>query len=774
MLERARLSPSAVRQAIAHDSAAQHVSGEAVYVDDLPEPRGLLHIWPSLSPHASARIASMELRGAAKQPGVVGVFSASSIPAKNNCSPSIGDDPIFAESRVDFAGQVVFAVAAESELAARMACSHAQIRYEIEDPILSVDEALRQRQFVLPSSAVNTGDSEVALQNAPQRISGRLRCGGQDHFYLEGQAAMAVPKESGDLVVYSSTQHPSEVQHLIAHALGKPFHSIVVEVRRMGGGFGGKETQAAQTACIAAIVANRTGRAAKMRLDRDVDMLSTGKRHDFRFDYDVGFDDAGRIQALRVNMASRCGYSADLSGPINDRALLHIDNAYYVENLTATTHLCRTNSVSNTAFRGFGAPQAMLCIERIIDEIAFVLNKDPVLIRQLNYYGEQERNVTPYGMKVTDFVLSEMTEELLHTSNYLKRRDDIRHFNRTSPIIRRGIALTPVKFGISFTMTHYNQAGALIHVYADGSVHLNHGGTEMGQGLFIKVAQVVAEEFALPLESIKIPETNTSRVPNTSATAASSGSDLNGKAAQDAAQKLKRRLSRVAAHLFEVDPKAVKFINGQVVGGRHSMSFKQLVNQAYRARVSLSATGFYRTPKIHWDAVKMKGRPFYYFGYGAAVSEVAVDALTGEHQLRRIDILHDVGRSLNPAIDMGQIEGGFVQGMGWLTTEELWWNTAGHLKTHAPSTYKIPTSGDVPDEFYVNIWDRGRNEEDTVFRSKAVGEPPLMLGISVFCAIADAVSSLSNYQVRPELDAPATPERVLMAIEKLKNKENCR
>ncbi len=774
MLERARLSPSAVRQAIAHDSAAQHVSGEAVYVDDLPEPRGLLHIWPSLSPHASARIASMEFRGAAKQPGVVGVFSASSIPAKNNCSPSIGDDPIFAESRVDFAGQVVFAVAAESELAARMACSHAQIRYEIEDPILSVDEALRQRQFVLPSSAVITGDSEVALQNAPQRISGRLRCGGQDHFYLEGQAAMAVPKESGDLVVYSSTQHPSEVQHLIAHALGKPFHSIVVEVRRMGGGFGGKETQAAQTACIAAIVANRTGRAAKMRLDRDIDMLSTGKRHDFRFDYDVGFDDAGRIQALRVNMASRCGYSADLSGPINDRALLHIDNAYYVENLTATTHLCRTNSVSNTAFRGFGAPQAMLCIEQIIDEIAFALNKDPVLIRQLNYYGEQERNVTPYGMKVTDFVLSEMTEELLQTSNYLKRRDDIRHFNRTSPIIRRGIALTPVKFGISFTMTHYNQAGALIHVYADGSVHLNHGGTEMGQGLFIKVAQVVAEEFALPLESIKIPETNTSRVPNTSATAASSGSDLNGKAAQDAAQKLKRRLSRVAAHLFEVDPKAVKFINGQVVGGRHSMSFKQLVNQAYRARVSLSATGFYRTPKIHWDPVEMKGRPFYYFGYGAAVSEVAVDALTGEHQLRRVDILHDVGRSLNPAIDMGQIEGGFVQGMGWLTTEELWWNTAGHLKTHAPSTYKIPTSGDVPDEFYVNIWDRGRNEEDTVFRSKAVGEPPLMLGISVFCAIADAVSSLSNYQVRPELDAPATPERVLMAIEKLKNKENCR
>ena len=769
MLERARLNPATVRQAMAHDSAARHVSGEAIYVDDLPEARGQLHIWPALSPHASARIVSMDLSEVEKQPGVVGVYSASSIPAKNDCSPSIGDDPIFPESRVDFAGQVIFAVAAESELAARMACNHAQVQYEIEDPILSVDDALRQSQFVLPSSTVNTGDSELALQNATHKISGRLSCGGQDHFYLEGQAAMAVPKEAGDLVVYSSTQHPSEVQHLIAHALGKSFNSIIVEVRRMGGAFGGKESQAAQTACIAAIVANKTGRAAKMRLDRDIDMLSTGKRHDFKFDYDVGFDDDGRIQALQVNMASRCGYSADLSGPINGRALLHIDNAYYVENLTATTHLCRTNTVSNTAFRGFGAPQAMLCIERIIDEIAFALSKDPVSIRQLNYYGKEDRNVTPYGMKITDFVLSEMTEELLQTSDYLKRRKDIRHFNRTSPIIRRGIALTPVKFGISFTMSHYNQAGALIHVYTDGSVHLNHGGTEMGQGLFIKVAQVVAEEFALPLESIKITETNTSRVPNPSATAASSGSDMNGKAAQDAAQKLKRRLSQVAAHLFRVDPKAIEFINGNVVGGRHSITFTELVNQAYRARVSLSATGYYKTPKINWDAVQMKGRPFYYFGYGVAVSEVAVDTLTGEHQLRRVDILHDTGRSLNPAIDLGQIEGGFVQCMGWLTSEELWWDSEGHLKTHAPSTYKIPTSGDVPDEFYVNIWDRGRNEEDTIYRSKAVGEPPLMLGISVFCAIADAISSLSNYQVCPKLDAPATPERVLMVIQNLKN-----
>ena len=772
MLEQARLNPSIVRQEKAHDSAARHVSGEASYIDDLPEPRDLLHIWPVLSPHASARILSMDLSGVAKQPGVAGVFSAQSVPAKNDCSPSIGDDPIFAESRVDFAGQIVFAVAADSEIAARIACGHAKIEYEVEDPILSVEEALHQGQFVLPSSTVNTGDSEFALHNATHRIAGRLSCGGQDHFYLEGQAAMAVPKEAGDLVVYSSTQHPSEVQHLIAHALGKSFSSIIVEVRRMGGAFGGKESQAAQTACIAAIVANQTGRAAKMRLDRDIDMLSTGKRHDFNFEYDVGFDGDGRIEGLQVNMASRCGYSADLSGPINGRALLHIDNAYYVKNLTATTHLCRTNTVSNTAFRGFGAPQAMLCIERIIDEIAFTLNKDPVSIRQLNYYGKNDRNATPYGMTITDFVLSEMTEELLQTSEYLKRKEDIRRFNRTSPIIRKGIALTPVKFGISFTMTHYNQAGALIHLYTDGSVHLNHGGTEMGQGLFIKVAQVVAEEFALPLESIKIAETNTSRVPNTSATAASSGSDLNGKAAQDAAQKLKRRLSEVAANLFKVDPNTIDFINGNIVGGRHSITFKELVKQAHRARVSLSATGYYKTPKIHWDKVKMKGRPLYYFGYGAAVSEVAVDTLTGEHQLRRVDILHDTGRSLNPAIDIGQIEGGFVQGMGWLTSEELWWDSKGHLKTHAPSTYKIPTSGDVPDEFYVNIWDRGRNVEDTIFRSKAVGEPPLMLGISVFCAIADAISSLSNYQYFPKLDSPATPERVLMAIQKLKNKEN--
>ena len=610
MLEHVWSEHTTVGQAKEHDSATQHVAGEAIYVDDIPEPRNLLHIWPALSPHASARIISMSFGDVEKAPGVVGVFSAKSVPAKNDCSPTIGDDPIFAQDQVEFAGQFVFAVAAESELAARAACSLAKIRYEKTDPILSIDKALDLKQFVLPPSTVSIGDSETALKSATHTISGRLSCGGQDHFYLEGQAAMAVPKEGGDLVIYSSTQHPSEIQHLIAHALAKPLHSIIVEVRRMGGAFGGKESQAAQSACIAAIVANKTGRPAKLRLDRDIDMLSTGKRHDFNFNYEVGFDDNGTIQGLQVKMSSRCGYSADLSGPINGRTLLHIDNAYYLENATATTHPCRTNTVSNTAFRGFGAPQGMLCMERIIDEIAYALEKDPVHIRQLNYYGIEDRNITPYGMKIKDFVLPEMTEELLQNSEYFARRKDIRRFNETNPIIRRGIALTPVKFGISFTMTHYNQAAALIHVYTDGSVHLNHGGTEMGQGLFIKVAQVVAEEFSLPLDSIKIAETNTSRVPNTSATAASSGSDLNGKAAQDAARKIKRRLSSVAAQLFKAKVEEIVFVDGYVVASRHSMTFKELVKQAHRARVSLSATGYYKTPKIHWDSTKMKGRPF--------------------------------------------------------------------------------------------------------------------------------------------------------------------
>lgn len=767
MLDRPRdtLTPATVHQPIAHDSAVRHVCGEAVYVDDIPEPRGLLHIWTALSPHAAARIVSIDTSAIPGSPGVVAVFDAESIPGKNDCSPTIGDDPIFAENRVEFAGQVLFAVAAESEIEARLACEKALVEYEIEQPILSIEQALARQSFVLPSSTISRGDAIQAIERSPHQLKGTIRCGGQDHFYLEGQASMAVPREGGDIVIHSSTQHPSEIQLLVANALDKPLNAVTVEVRRMGGAFGGKETQAAQWACIAAIVAEKTGRPAKLRLDRDIDMLATGKRHDFLFEYEVGFGAGGRIRGLKVDMASRCGYSADLSLPINDRALLHIDNAYFLKNVVATTRLCRTNTVSNTAFRGFGAPQAMLCIERIIDEIACHLQKDPLEVRRRNYYRRHTRNVAPYGMKITDFALHRLTAELAESSDYRARRKRIKRLNRRNSTIARGIALTPVKFGISFTMTYFNQASALVHVYTDGSIHLNHGGTEMGQGLFVKVAQVVADEFSVPLESVKITETNTSRVPNTSATAASSGSDINGKAAQVAARTIKERLIDVAAKEFGTKKNDVLFLNGNVIAGRSSVSFRELVLMAHKSRVPLSATGHYKTPKINWDRQTMSGHPFYYFGYGAAVSEVAVDTLTGEYRMTRVDILHDAGQSLNPAVDLGQIEGGFIQGAGWLTSEELWWDDKGSLRTHAPSTYKIPASGDVPENFNVTIWQHGRNVEDTIYRSKAVGEPPLMLAISVFSAITDAVSSLSDYKSLPAIDAPATPERVLMAIQ---------
>ncbi len=767
-----QLRQPTVHQAVAHDSAARHVCGEAIYIDDMPEPRDLLHIWAALSPHAAARINSVDTSAVARCPGVVTVLDVNSIPGANDCSPTVGDDPIFAEDRVDFAGQVLFAVAAESEIEARLACRQAKVKYQIEEPILTIEQALARESFVLPSSTIRRGDPERAIQAAAHQLEGKFHCGGQDHFYLEGQAAMAVPKEGGDLVIYSSTQHPSEVQLLVAEVLNKPRHSITVEVRRMGGAFGGKESQAAQWACIAAIAAAQTGRAAKVRLDRDVDMLATGKRHDFLYKYRVGFSDDGRIVALLVDMASRCGYSADLSLPINDRALLHLDNAYYLEHVEATTRLCRTNTVSNTAFRGFGGPQGMFCIERIIDEIACHLKKDPLQVRRRNYYGKRKRNIAPYGMKVSDFILHELTAELIETAQYQTRRRNIRKINQKEPVILRGLALTPVKFGISFTMTHFNQGSALVHVYTDGSIHLNHGGTEMGQGLFIKVAQVVADEFSVPLSRIKIAETNTSRVPNTSATAASSGSDINGKAAQAAARTIKKRLIDVAVRAFAVQRSEILFVNDTVIAGRTSMSFRELVDMAHKARVPLSATGHYKTPKINWDRKNMVGHPFYYFGYGAAVSEVAVDRLTGEYRMTRVDILHDAGRSLNPAVDLGQIEGGFVQGAGWLTSEELWWDEHGSLRTHAPSTYKIPASGDVPDAFNVKIWQRGSNTEHTIYRSKAIGEPPLMLAISVFSAISDAISSLSSYNHWPAIDAPATPERVLMAIEAMRSKSN--
>jgi xanthine dehydrogenase large subunit len=576
-----------------------------------------------------------------------------------------------------------------------------------------------------------------------------------------------VPQEDGAMLVHSSTQHPTEVQNIVAHALGTSAHAVTVQCRRMGGGFGGKESQPALIAAAAAVIARRTAKPVKLRLDRDADMIVTGKRHDFLADYEVGFDDDGRIHALNVMLAARCGYSMDLSAPVVDRAICHLDNAYWLEHVDITAQLCKTNTVSNTAFRGFGGPQGMLVIERIVDDIAATLGLDPLDVRRRNYYGTTERNVTPYGHVIEDNVLDTITDQLEASSDYRARRSEIRAWNRAHDTIKRGIALTPVKFGISFNATVFNQAGALVHIYTDGTVLLNHGGTEMGQGLYTKVAQVVATEFGLPLNAVRTSSTDTSKVPNTSATAASSGADLNGKAAQAACLTLRERLiaHAVAAHGAKADE--VRFVDGHVTLGARRMTFKALVASAYQARVSLSSTGFYATPKIHWDRARMNGRPFFYFAYGAAVSEVAIDTLTGETQLLRVDILHDVGTSLNPAIDRGQIEGGFLQGVGWLTSEELWWNARGELMTHAPSTYKIPSVRDWPQDARVEILQHEPNREDTIYRSKAVGEPPLMLCMSTFLAIRDAVAACGDYRTLPDLPAPATPEAVLRAVDAL-------
>jgi len=752
----------AVGQSKTHDSARLHVTGRAVYTDDLPEPRGLLHaaIGISQCPHAS--IKQIDLNPVTDAEQVFAVVDATDIPGRNDFGPIFDGDPILAVDTVQYVGQPVFAVAAETVDAARRAALLARIEYEDLEAVLDIEQALAARSFVLPTETLKRGDSQQALEKAPHRLNGRLHLGGQDQFYLEGHIAMAVPKEDGDLLIYSSTQHPSEVQHTVAHMLGKQSKDVMVECRRMGGAFGGKESQASLIACIAALLADKTGRAVKLRLDRDADMVITGKRHDFLIDYDVGFDQRGRIQGINLTYASRCGMSPDLSGAINDRAMFHSDNAYFLENATIISHRCKTNTVSNTAFRGFGGPQGMFGIEYIIDEIARHLKLDPLDIRQHNFYGLGERNITPYGQTVDDHVIHDLVANLEQSSDYRARRKEIANWNSTQRVLKRGLALTPVKFGISFTATHLNQAGALLHIYADGSVHLNHGGTEMGQGLFTKVAQVVAQELQIDIDRIKITATDTSKVPNTSATAASSGSDLNGKAAQNAARKIKRRLIRFASEHFSVEEKRIVFDNNQVHIDDKTLSFEALIKLAYMARTSLSATGFYRTPKIHFDRETFQGRPFYYYAYGAAVSEVIVDTLTGENRMLRVDILHDCGASLNPAIDLGQIEGGFIQGAGWLTSEELWWNSQGELKTHAPSTYKIPVCSDLPVDFRVKILQSKGNQEETVYRSKAVGEPPLMLSLSVFYAIRDALSSSKN--PHPVLQAPATPEAVLKAL----------
>ncbi|MDD9716865.1 xanthine dehydrogenase molybdopterin binding subunit [Dinoroseobacter sp. PD6] len=778
-----------VAKPLPHDAAALHVTGAARYVDDIPTPANALHLAFGLSEIAHGEITAIDLSEVRAAPGVVAVLTADDLPHHNDVSPSPLPEPMLATGQVHYVGQPIFLVAAESHLAARKAVRRAKIVYAEKPALLSIDDALAAGAIFEDAPRHYTkGDADAALAAAPKVIEGRIEIGGQEHFYLEGQAALALPQEGGDMVVHSSSQHPTEIQHKVAEALGVPMNAVRVEVRRMGGGFGGKESQGNALACASAVVAALTGRPAKMRYDRDDDMVITGKRHDFRIDYKVGIDEEGRILGLAFEQYCRCGWSLDLSLPVADRAMLHADNAYHLEHVSIRSHRLRTNTQSNTAFRGFGGPQGMVGIERVLDHVAFAVGRDPLEVRRLNYYAEAggclpptppedisgpEKaeappvQTTPYHMEVEDFILHGLTDRLAETADYGVRRAEIRAWNSESPILKRGIALTPVKFGISFTLTHLNQAGALVHVYTDGSIHMNHGGTEMGQGLFQKVAQVAAARFGVDVGAVKITATDTGKVPNTSATAASSGSDLNGMAVQAACDTIRDRIAAFLAEEHQADPATVRFADGLVHVGGATYGFAEAVQKAYMARISLSATGFYKTPKIVWDRIKGTGRPFFYFAYGAAVTEVVVDTLTGENRILRTDILHDCGASLNPALDIGQIEGGYVQGAGWLTTEELVWDDRGRLRTHAPATYKIPATGDTPPVFNVSLWE-GENREETVYRSKAVGEPPLMLGISALMALSDAVAACGDGTVYPALDAPATPERLLWAIERVR------
>jgi len=762
-----------VARALPHDAARLHVTGQARYVDDIPTPAGTLSLAFGLSEIAHGRILAMDLDAVRAAPGVVAVLTAADLPFANDVSPSAHDEPLLAEDTVCYLGQPIFAVVAQSHLAARKAARKGVVSYEPLPAILTIEDALAaDSRFEDGPRVYAKGDVDAALAQAQHVVEGRLVLGGQEHFYLEGQAALAIPQEGGDMLVQSSSQHPSEIQHKVADALGVPMHAVRVEVRRMGGGFGGKESQGNALAVIAAVAARLTGRPCKMRYDRDDDMIVTGKRHDFRIDYRAGFDGQGRIAGVDFTQYCRCGWSQDLSLPVADRAMLHADNAYHLPAARVVSHRLKTHTQSATAFRGFGGPQGMVGIERVLDHIAYVLGVDPLAVRRANYYPPASAGApqtTHYGMAVEDFVLHEITDCLAETAGYDWRRQAVAEWNAANPLLKRGIALTPVKFGISFTLTHLNQAGALVHVYQDGSIHMNHGGTEMGQGLFQKIAQVAASRFGVPLDTVKITATDTAKVPNTSATAASSGTDLNGMAVKAACDEIRDRMALYLADLHQAAPEAVRFADGRVEVAGQSYGFAEAARHCYMGRVSLSATGFYRTPKIVWDRIKGQGRPFYYFAYGAAVSEVIVDTLTGENRILRTDILHDAGASLNPALDLGQVEGGFVQGAGWLTMEDLVWDETGRLKTHAPSTYKIPACGDRPAVFNVALWDRGRNPEDTIYRSKAVGEPPLMLGISVLMALSDAVAACGGPGAPyPALDAPATPERLLAAIERIR------
>ncbi|MEM5450465.1 xanthine dehydrogenase molybdopterin binding subunit [Paraburkholderia guartelaensis] len=749
-----------------HESAHLHVSGRATYTDDIPVVAGTLHAALGLSQKPHARIVSMNLAKVRATPGVVAVLTAEDIPGVNDCGPIIHDDPVLADGVVQYVGQPMFIVVAASHDTARLAARRAEVQYEELPAVLTAQQARAAQQSVLPPMKLARGEASTRAARAAHRHEGEMLLGGQEQFYLEGQIAYAVPKDDDGMHVWCSTQHPSEMQHLVAHVLGVASHNVLVECRRMGGGFGGKESQSGLFACCAALAAWKLLCPVKLRPDRDDDMMVTGKRHDFHYTYEVGYDDQGTIEGVSVDMTSRCGFSADLSGPVMTRAVCHFDNAYWLPDVSIAGFCGKTNTQSNTAFRGFGGPQGAFAIEYIMDDVARTLGLDSLDVRRRNLYGKTQNNETPYGQVVEDNVIHELIDELVETSGYRARRAAIREFNANNDVLKKGIALTPVKFGIAFNVTHFNQAGALVHIYTDGSVLVNHGGTEMGQGLNTKVAQVVAHELGSEFGRVRVTATDTSKVANTSATAASTGTDLNGKAAQDAARQLRQRLAALAATTYgkgEISAADVGFANDSVIVGETVVPFETLVSKAYLARVQLWSDGFYTTPKLYWDQATLRGRPFYYYSYGAAVSEVVIDTLTGEMRVLRADALHDVGASLNPALDVGQVEGGFIQGMGWLTTEELWWKPDGKLMTHAPSTYKIPTVNDTPAEFNVRLF-KNRNAEDSIHRSKAVGEPPLLLPFSVFFAIRDAVASVADYRFNPPMNAPATAEEILKGV----------
>ncbi len=799
-----------------HDAAPLHVTGEARYTDDIPLPKGALHLAFGLSTIAHGAITAMDLSAVRAAPGVVAVFSAPDWPDMPDCSPSVQDEPLLAVGEVFYLGQPVFLVVADSHLNARKAARLGQITYAERPALLTVEDALAANSRFEDGPVVwSRGDASAALSRATHVIEAEMEVGGQEHFYLEGQIAVALPQEGGDMVVYSSTQHPTEIQHKVAHALHLPMHAVRVETRRMGGGFGGKESQGNALAIACAMAAKATGRPCKMRYDRDDDMMITGKRHDLKIRYRAGFDDTGKLSGIAFTHLFRCGWAQDLSLPVADRAMLHADNAYHLADVRIESHRLKTHTQSATAFRGFGGPQGVIGIERVMDHIAFVLKKDPVEVRLANFYTEAAAGVpsaphapetgalsegifakmkaaaefkaahpgsgtrfggahspqpmgpqtTHYGMPVEDFIGRALVARLEATSSYQARRAAVAAWNAANPLLKRGLALTPVKFGISFTLTFLNQAGALVHVYQDGSIHLNHGGTEMGQGLFQKVAQVAAGVFGVDTRVVKITATDTGKVPNTSATAASSGSDMNGMATRAACETIRGRMAGLLADKFGVTPDTVRFEGGRVRVAGEDFAFEQVATWAYQARISLSSTGFYATPHLQWDRKTGQGRPFLYFAYGAAVTEVVVDTLTGENRILRVDILHDTGTSLNPALDIGQVEGAYVQGAGWLTTEELVWDGKGRLRTHAPSTYKIPACSDRPEVFNVDLWDQP-NREETIGKSKAVGEPPFMLGISALMALSDAVAACGDGSVYPALDAPATAERVLAAIDR--------